>query len=300
MRIVNLLVVLSCLTGANGQTGRQLMSGSASNGGAAFRYETRLEPAMPDLSGQFGGGGVLAGKSGIHRYVTESEGRRYFGYDLVMEPLADANQYRVTVRPLSVDAPRLGLKDPASWRQVPLPGYPVSQILRGGETMALDLLVNTATGQKIVDYIHLQDQKRLVYTAAGRARDFTAEDAELRVMDPRISVNGRPLDVSAGYSGGVSGAAVWMYIPGRGRYFLSLVPHARRGFLRAGEVRGSTIRFTTGGDQVEVDCNGAVTSGSAAYNLYVLHQPEWSPGSPESRSALLLTAADRVDLLLKK
>jgi hypothetical protein len=275
------------------------MSGSASTGQAAFRYETRLEPAIPDLSGKFGGGGVMVGKTGIHRYMTEAGGRKYFGYDLVLEPLPEANTYRATVRPLSVDAARLQLENPAAWSKLPLPGYPAAQTLHGGDTIALDLLVNRETGQKIVDYIHIQDHKRLVYTASGQARDFSLNDVELRLMDARVSVNGKLLDSTAADSGGVTGAVVWFYLPERGRYFLSLVPHARYGLEKAGEVRGSTLSFTAGGETIAVDCNGSIAPGSAAYNLYVLHQPAWRPKEPESRGAFLLTGADRLDLLLR-
>ncbi len=154
MRITNVLLTLSLFTTANGQTGKHLMSGSASNNSAAFSYETRLEPATPDLSGKFGGG-VVVDKSGIHRYMADSDGRKYFGYDLLMDPLPEANNYCVTVRPLSVDANHLKLKNPASWSRLQLPGYPASQMLHGGDTIAIDLLVNAGTGQNIVDYIHI-------------------------------------------------------------------------------------------------------------------------------------------------
>jgi hypothetical protein len=296
MRTVNLLLAFSCAAG--GQTGRQLISGSASTGSAAFRYEAMLEPATPDLSGRFGGG-VIAGK-GIHRYMTERESRTYFGYDLLLEPLPEPNSYRASVRPLSIGADRLQLKDAAAWNQAPLPGYPEARAVRGGDTIAVDLLVNAATGQKIVDYIHIQDQKRAVYTASGVAREFTIEDVELRLMDPRVSVNGKLLEATAGHTGGVAGAAVWFYLPERGRYFLSLFPHTRRGFQKAGEIRGSTLNFTTGGERITVECNGRIAPGDAAYVLFVLHQPEWRPKDRVSRGAFLLTAGDRLDLMLRK
>lgn len=298
MRITRVLLALSVFATAKAQTGRQLMSGSASSGSTAFRYETRLEPATPDLSNKFSGG-VVVDKSGIHRYMTDRDGRKYFGYDLLMDPLPEPNTYHVTVRPLSVDANRLDLKNPATWSRLPLPGYPAPRTLHGGDTIAVDLLVNAETGQKIADYIHIQDQKRLVYTASGPARDFTVEDAELRLIDPHVTVNAKPVEATAGYTGGVSGAVVWFYLPDRGRYFLSLAPHPQRGFQTAGEVRGSTLTFSDGGDRVVVDCNGRVAPGYAAYRLYVLRQAGWRPKGQDSRSAFLLTAGDRLDLLLR-
>ena len=298
MRITNVLLALSLFATAKGQTGRQLLSGSASSGSVAFRYETRLEPATPDLSSKFGGGGVVVDKSGIHRYMTDSDGREYFGYDLLMDPLPESNTYRVTVRPLSVDANRLELKNPAAWRKLSLPGYPAPQTLHGGDTIVIDLLVNSGTGQKIVDYVHVQDQKRLLDTASGPAGDFTVEDAELRVTDPHVSVNGNPVEAAASYTGGVTGAVIWFYLPERGRYFLSLAPHPQHGFQLAGEVRGSTLTFSDGSDRVVVDCNGRVAPGYAAYRLYVLRQAGWRPREQDSRGAFLLTGGDRLELLL--
>jgi hypothetical protein len=298
MRITSILLALSMFATAKAQTARVLMGGGgAGSGSAAFRWETRLEPATPELSGKFGGGGVVVGKIRFHRYTTESDSRKYFGYDLLMEPLPEANTYRVTVRPLSIDATQLHLKDPAAWSELRLPGYPPPQILHDGDTIALDLFTNAETGQKIVDYIHIPEKKhkRLVYTASGRARDFTVEDAELNLKDPQISVNGRVLVAPTGdYTGGVTAAIVWFYLPERGRYFLSLVRHPPHRFQKAGEVRGSTLSFTISGEHIVVDCNGRIAPGYDAYNLYVLHQAGWRP---KDGAAFESAGGDRLDLL---
>src|SRR5262249_47018356 len=134
MRMTSILLALSMFATAEAQTARLLMSGSASTSGGsvAFSFETMIEPATPELSGKFEGG-VRVGKDRVHRYITESDGRKYFGYDLLMEPLPEANTYRVTVRPLSIDATRMHIKDPAAWSELPLPTYAVSQILHGGD-----------------------------------------------------------------------------------------------------------------------------------------------------------------------
>jgi hypothetical protein len=297
MRITSILLALSVFATAKGQTARPLMSGSASTSGGsvAFSYETMLEPATPELSREFGGG-VSVGKDRVHRVMTEGGGRKYFGYDLLMEPLPEANIHRVTVRPLSIDATQLHhLKDPAAWSELPLPGYPPSQILHGGDTIALDLFTNPATGQKIVDYIHIPDKKhkRLVCAASGPARDFTVEDIELTLTDPQISVNGRLLAATASASGDPRGV-VWFYLPDHGRYCLSLVRHPPHRFQKAGEVRGSSLSFTINGEHIVVDCDGRIAPGSDAYNLYVLHQAGWRP---KDGAALESAGGDRLDHL---
>jgi hypothetical protein len=248
--------------------------------------------------------------------------QKSFGYDLQVERLPLGYDYRVTFRPLSVH-PKVGA-------DVPLPGYPEPQTVHSGATIALDLFVNPATQQKLVEYIHFQEPgqnlpasghgSRLTQAyvirpgdtlflnvlhqrdlsgpllvspdgyvsirfggmtkAAGLTtqelssaiarrlatfftnpqvnvqvlrinqlngsappRDFSLEDAELRIAAPRIRFNGKPLPITDGYKGNVSGRTVWFYLPQSGRYTLSLLPRQIKGFIKAGEVRGLGIEL---------------------------------------------------------
>jgi hypothetical protein len=276
----------------------RVMSGSATQNNVGFSYETRLEPPSPTLANGIGGG-TIGGTSATHRFMTDSAQRKYFGYDILVEALPQPNTYRVTFRPLSISAEKIHPNDPAGWTMVPLSGYPAPQTVHGGDTIALDLFTNPATGQKIVDYIRIKDRAReLVYANDSPPRDFSVADAELRLMAPHVSINGKLHPATADQAGGIAGAAVWFYLPDHGRYFLSLMPHPELGFQKAGEVRGSSLNFTAGGDTITVECNGRIAVGYAAYNLYVLAEPGWRPRDPHAQTAFGMTAGDHIESFL--
>jgi hypothetical protein len=276
MKAIELVLAVSVCVPALAQTGI-IMSGSASNKNVHLSYETRLDPPSPPLKGL--GGGVVVGSSVVHRYMMDSSERRYFGYDVELERGQEGNTYRITIRPLSLPPEKI-VREPAAWTMVPLPVYPAPQIVGRGDTIALDLFTHPGTGQKIVDYLHIGESKPRGVPASGPARDFSIEEAELRIMNPRLTVNGKP-EESAKSIGGVSGAWVWFYLPDRGRYFLSILPRSEFGFSKAGQIRGSSLSFTIGGDTISMDCNELIVPGNAAYNLYVLHDPAWRPQGPD-------------------
>jgi hypothetical protein len=232
--------------------------------------------------------------------MTDSAQRKYFGYDINVEPAAQANTYQVTLRPLSIGAERIISKDASGWALLALAAYPAPHTVHGGDTIALDLFTNAVTGQKIVDYIRINDSKREVYTVSGSPRDFTVADAELRLMDPRLSINNKPSPATANLAGGVTGAAIWFSVPDLGRYYLSLAPRPDLGFQKAGEIRGNTLTFKIDGDTLTLDCNGRIAPGKSAYNLYVLHDAAWRPGNPEARHVFGMTAGSRLEDILRR
>jgi len=275
MRITSLLILLACAC-----SGAQvIISGSGSKEGVYFRYETRLEPELPGqkITG-FGGGGLVVG-AGFHRYLTDTTAKKYFGYDLSIEP-DPGGMFRVTFQPLSLRAEQLGLEPAGRWSQVPSPLLPSPQMVRSRDTIAVDLFVHPGTGQKIVDYLFIQDDRRAVRLPSGPPRDYTVEDIPITLSKLRLSVNGKPVDE---WGGGMSGAAVYFYLPNHGRFVFSLAPNEQLGFRKAGEVRGSTLTITWGNDTFLLDCDGPIAPGGGVFNLYVHHDPSWRPrGGPES------------------
>ena len=239
----------------------------------------------------------------------------YFGYDVVVEPLPEANIYRVTFQQL-VATPELVkrfLEDAAAgWTQLPTPGFPAAQSIRGGDVLALNLLTNGATGQKIVDYVTVQEPtwrfdgfqkipEREFAFAPGPPRDFRADDAELRIVSPRLTVNGKLDESSVRRYDTAAGAIVWLYVGNRGRYYLSLMPHPELGFRKAGEVRGSTLSFKIVNDTFTLSSAGRIAPGQAPFNLYVRHDPAWRPTYANANlSAFNMGAADRAESLIRK
>ena len=215
----------------------------------------------------------------IHRYMQDRSHKTYFGYDIAVEPLHDGSTLRVSILPLSVGPERLGLENPETWKRLAPPRYPPPQSVRSGNTLAFDLFVNRETGQKLVEYV-LFGRNHRRETVPWPARDFTVHDAELRLRAPRLVVNGTLAEATTSVDATISGAFVKLYWAPKGQFTFSLVPHPELGFRKLGEVRGSTAAFESGGDSYELNCDGKIAPGYAAFNLYVLHDPDYSPSIP--------------------
>ena len=290
-----------------------------------FYWETRLEPETPAMDvGTIST--VTTGSSKDRDIIYRLEGDRsrhvYFGYQAQVEVLVEPNAYRITFSPIDPSTARqlmsvtFGKEDPDSWTQLSTTtwGTGAPQTIHGGDVVAMDLLKNAATGQKIVDYVTVQEppspeigfqnlkaQAREFAFATGAARDFRADDGELRIRDARVSIGGKLDPSTAKFKGEVSGLVLWFYLPKRGRFILSLTPHANLGFRRAGEVRGSTLSFTIGSETFKLVANGAIAPTQAAFNLYVLHEPTSKPDYAfADTSAFSMGAADRAESLVHK
>ena len=182
--------------------------------------------------------------------------------------------------------------------------------MRSGEALELNLLTNEGWGQTLTEYVTVQEPTRgegfaLLRAprefafATGTPRDFRPEDVALQLREPRVSINGQLDESSLKAIGTLSGAVVWIYVPNRGRFLLSLIPHPNLGFRRAGEVRGSSLRFTAGSDTFTIASGGRVAPGQSAFNLYVLHQPTWRPTYANANlDAFTIGSADRAEYLV--
>jgi len=294
---------------ASSQT-RRIDSGSASMGNFAFYWHTDLNPPTPPLSSSFGT--AYESRPGyVHRMLLDRAKRVYFGYTVRIEALTEMRIFRLTFQPLALTEElqkRLG-DDAAEWKALAIARFPAPSTIRSGEVLALDLLSNDAWGQKVTEYVTVEEARprpqgfqqlgaapREFTFAPGTARDFTVTDAGLRLRDPRIFVNGRFDSSSARTFGEETGAVVWIYLPQRGRFLLSLVPNAKGGFRRAGEIRGSSVRFTIGTDVFSVNSDGPIAAGTSPYNVYVLHQPKWKPSYPNANvDVATIGAADRME-----
>jgi hypothetical protein len=308
---VGLAAVLGLCVPAGAQSVR-IDGGVVSRNTFGFYWETRLEPPTPGLGDAFSTM-TTDGPGAIHRIMVDRARRVYFGYDVVVEPLPEANTYRVTFQQLGA-TPELAKRFPETatgWTRLPAPAFPAAQTIRSGDVLALNLLTNGATGQKIVDYVTVQEPTwrfdgfrkipdREFAFAPGPPRDFRAEDAELRIGAPRLTVNGKLDESSVKREDTVAGAIVWLYVGNRGRYYLSLMPHPELRFRKAGEVRGSSLSFTVGTDTFMLSAAGRIAPGQAAFNLYVLHDPAWRPTYANANlSAFNMGTADRAQLIRK-
>lgn len=249
--------------------------------GLEIEFKASVEPAgsgPEELPG-----GVLVRPTRVYRLIQDAAHQTYFGYDVIVDSSDGGKTFQVRAEPLSAPSSELtGLN--TSWTRLSLPSKPVIPVVRIGATVKLELLVNPASGQKIVDAITVRERN----APNSPPRQFTAADAELRVDKPRLRINGGEIPID--YPGGTMGAAIWFYIADRGRFVVSLEPHA--GSQRTGEVTFKRMTIRDGPDVYEVESESAVAPGSGTFFLHVRRDPAWRPGG-SAKSAFQLGSADR-------
>ncbi|HEY6344261.1 MAG TPA: hypothetical protein VIY49_22435 [Bryobacteraceae bacterium] len=308
MRAISFLIA-GLVTPCFAQTG-VIAQGSVNRLSFSFYWQSRLEPPSPPLADDLGySAGYNSADDSIYRVMLDRAHRTYFGYQVHVVPIPQ-NMYRLTFHPLNLtldNFKQLHMEEPEKWNkwdigapasrplfQPPVlylqplaPGYPFREApdrVHELDVVAVDLLVNQTSRQKIVDYVVIQGPSRSwtwnqlntvreFSYPGGEPRDFALQDAGLRFVEPQVSFNGKVWQVPV--PGEVSGAYVWLAAPNRGAYVLTLAPHPEGGFQKAGEVRGTSLRFTLGADTVVVTSSKPIVSSDAAFNLYVRLDPAW-------------------------
>jgi hypothetical protein len=289
---VMLIAIVALMMPASGVAQSRLMRGAAERNGSHFFFDTIVTPGFPAVQGI--GGGVINGKQ-LHRIMVDSQNRAYFGYDITMEPLPEHDTYRVTFGRLSVSREDLGaLGDEVTrYQQLPDPGWGGSPVrtVRAGDVLTLDLLINSVTGQKIVDYITVQSTDNPPEKLGpmrwdevqepGTPRDFEARDAFMDLNIRSLTIDGKVMP-----HGNVSAAVPYMAFPDLGRFVLSLAPRPELGFHLAGVIRGSNLNFKINNHTVELVASGRIAPGAGPFNLYVLQQADWEGRDPAMKFAV--------------
>jgi hypothetical protein len=211
----------------------------------------------------------------------------FWGYDLAVEPVGDKGKAQLRFKPLSLRADEL----PTDYhpRQVPnartFHALPSPQVPHGtfqsGQVIAVDVMTNPATGQKVVDYIEVEFEP--VYgVSKGEARNYEVSDVLLHVVVPSLKVNGAETTASLTIADrALHGRLIWLSIPGHGKFLLSLCPRAGYGFQKAGVVNGSRLSFSWNGDQFDLLTRAQIIEPSGNWNLYVLPAPPRVTGLAE-------------------
>jgi hypothetical protein len=224
------------------------------------------------------------GKTVIDRFVRDNFRHIYVTYAVSVEVLPGGN-YRATFGESQAPVPE---SVSSSWKVISLMSYPVPQLLQDGDTITLELYSDNKTGQKVVEDIHFGKQASMVLRK-GAARAVYADD-DLKIVQPRVRKNGLPQELSE-VGGELDGPVLWMYIPGDGRYVLSLRPHPELGFARAGEVVGNSLQFVLAGNVFRVECAERIAdAGSGTYVVYALQDSAWEPPDLKDRTHTMIGA----------
>ncbi len=311
MKAISFLLSASFVLPCFGQTG-VIAQGSVSRPNFGFYWQSRLEPPTPPLGSSLGYASGYNNDS-VYRVMIDRSTRVYFGYEVRVEPLQQS-MYRLTFQPLNLNAEtmrRISIDDPG-WKKLdvgppvgrPLyPFRPAPDTVAELDVVAVDLMMNPATNQKIVDYFVLQGpadawsfrqldaiNPKFSYPT-GEARDFAVEDADLTLVQPRLTMNGNREQIIR--VGDLASSILWLYLPNHGLYILTLAAHPEAGFRKAGEVRGTSLSFALGDDKFSLTSSKPITAADAAFNLYVLQDASWKPTYPgAATSSFMMGLAD--------
>jgi hypothetical protein len=286
------LLLLPALGIAQDDPRRHLVLPLAEGGFVAFKSETawagttRTSAAVQELNGEFRSQAFVDENHVIHRVLVDAAGKYVFGYDLVIQAAATSKTFVIAVKPLDVQIENKLLKsssDVQPARIATLPQSSEPQILADGDSFALDLLVNQNSGVKIVDFVKVSfDRSNLWDATPGTLpKDFTLDAVALKLVDYRLLIDGNL--VAAGKPGtNFSGALIWCYVEGQGRFIFSLVPREGYQFQKSGIIKENRIEFTVKGHRYEWLSSSPILPSGGIWNVWVLHDPKYTPfGSQE-------------------
>jgi len=251
---------------------RQLVLQLANGGYVAFRSEM---PVNGNSLASLLYAQALAGENRIiHRVLTDAQQNVVFGYDLWISADPITKKFSVAVLPADEAFRRTFLKGTFAT----FPKSTTPQTLDDGDAVSLELLVNRESGAKIVDVVSVTfDRTRLRENHVEAApKDFTLEAVALGVKNYSLLLNGNEVSKSKS-SIGCTGALLWLYIPGRGRFIFSLVPREGYDFVKFAVLDENRIAFTIDDEHYEWVSSDSILPSGGTWNLWVLHDPNYTP-----------------------
>ena len=300
-----LIAAVTCLAAFPVNAAEQLKDNWASArfpNGVTLTFTSHKEP---DTAPVYPSGHVeiRANEDVVHRVFVDADAAVYFGYDVRVEPIAERKQIKLTFVPLSsplvTPGTRTLLRPLKSITRFPEP-----QLVRDGDTISLDVLVNPRTGIKIVDNIKAQLFTEHPFKSrlggAEKAlppRDFTADSVKLTMTDARLIIDGRSVDDSARFD--VAGPLIWFALPNHDRFVVSLTDRGSSGFKKIGVVAYNAISFVFGGKTYEwVSSDPIMRDSDGSWNLWVLHDSNFTMDQPFR--SYIVGATDRPEHLFSK
>jgi hypothetical protein len=245
------LLALCFTASAYGQPGLLGGAGTSSRDGWKFSVSYVVEPPLSpgqhlSVKGQTDVMHTEA-KDGrpviFHRFLTDPAAKIYCGYDVEVEPMEKPGYARLRFKPFSLRADQLPKEYHAeSFRALDSPQFP-AETFQSGQTIAIDVLANPATGQKVVDYIEVSYEPVRIPTKAD-PRDFQVSDVILHIVAPGLRLNDTAVPPAIVAAQVIARKLVWLSVPGHGRYLLSLSPYAGYAFQKAGIATGYSLSFS--------------------------------------------------------
>lgn len=280
-----MVMLFSVTVFAQSQSHRQLVVQVPTGGFVSFKSETS---AVNGLSNARSVGALINSQavSGdnriIHRVLTDGNQRVIFGYDLWINSDPVTRKFSLAVKPADDAFRRSFLKEGSTTRSAELfatfSESAAPRTLEDGDAVSVELLVNRESGLKIVDVVRVTfDRLRLFEKNFESApRDFTLDAIALSMKSYELAIDGTVV-AKRKSSVGYEGALLWFYVPDRGRFIVSLVPREGYNFQKSGIVEGNRIEFFAAKAHYEWISDGPILAQGGTWNLWVLHDKNYSP-----------------------
>ncbi len=269
-----------------------------------------LDSDAPDTPSHLTSRIQVADLNAVNRILVDQKSGVFFGYTLKVEPIANSNQYRVFLQPLSDEQVtkiksskwyeqandpkqaaanlRAGIAITSDERKpqpntalTPITRYPPPQTIDDGDTIAVDVLVNPTTGTRLTDRVTITAKELPTPTATNKtARDFTLDDVELKVSNYRLFINNEMVTQDKPQAGG-AGSLIWFYAPKHGRFIFSIQPRTDYGFQKIAMVDNNKITFSFAGNNYEWRSENPIISNGGKWNLWVLVDAQFQPENEE-------------------
>jgi hypothetical protein len=291
------LLSLSVLAAVLHADSQHILRASFPDGTGLEIFSETTGSSQIDSEGEMGIGPGVGSEDLVNRVVRDRANNILFVYNLEASRGASPNTVKIRIAPISAASEAGMLKYEASHgRPFPSAHLPTVAGVREfaavkiGEAVALDILYNPSSGEKIYDVLRPITSSSPVMSVTSVAAPET-----ISLKQIAIRVNGQAVSAPASW---MIGAAVRIDIPRHGTYVVaSYDPHEaspNHGFAAIAHADGKALSWATDGVRVDITSSTNVLTRSGKGVLWMYHDPHYQP------DVVGLQAADTVDWLLPK
>lgn len=291
------LLSLSVLAAVLHADSQHLLHASFPDGTALEIFSETTGSSQIDSEGEMGIGPGVGSEDLVNRVVRDRANKILFVYNLEASRGASPDTVKIRIEPISAASEAGMLKYEASnGRPFPSAHLPTVAGVREfaavkiGEAVALDILYNPSSGEKIYDVLRPITSSSPVMSVTSVAAPET-----ISLKQIAIRVNGQAVSAPASW---MIGAAVRIDIPRHGTYVVaSYDPREaspNHGFAAIALADGKALSWAMDGVRVEITSSTNVLTRSGKGMLWMYHDPRYQP------DVVGLQAADTVDWLLPK
>ncbi len=203
-----------------------------------------------------------ASGNSFYRMFRDQNNLMVFAYELAVNLSPGGDSLSATARPAENE---FAARFPNADAGKPVPSLSSDQEmgpLGSGQSAEIGLFEIPGMGLKVSESIRV----RMRQDVASGALNFTGL---------RVSIGGGPL--SPAPAGSVAGRYAMFYIPGRGGFFFATEDPGRGGFVKAGNIDRSEMRFTLDNENYVCSAGAPILASDASGDLWVYHDPNYKP-----------------------